>query len=112
MNSTLVKEEGVIREAVWKIGGKYGQELARVVAWLEKAIPYAYNEQQQKVIRLLIDYYKTGDLKLFDRYSIEWLKEDQAPVDFINGFIEVYGDPLAYKASGGDRRSGSRRTHP
>lgn len=99
LNSTLVKEEGVIREAVWKIGGKYGQELARVVAWLEKAIPYAYNEQQQKVIRLLIDYYKTGDLKLFDRYSIEWLKEDQAPVDFINGFIEVYGDPLAYKAS-------------
>ena len=87
LNSTLVKEYGVIREAVWKIGGKYGQELARVVAWLEKAIPYAYNEQQQKVIRLLIDYYKTGDLKLFDRYSIEWLKENQAPVDFLKGFI-------------------------
>lgn len=99
LNSTLVKEDGEIREVVWKIGGKYGQELARVVAWLEKSIPYAYNEQQQKIIRLLIDYYKTGDLKLFDRYSIEWLKEDQAPIDFINGFIEVYGDPLAYKAS-------------
>lgn len=99
LNSTLVKENGLVREWVWKVGGKYGQELQQIVSWLEKSVPYACNAQQQKVIRLLIEYYRTGDLKLFDQYSIEWLKEDQASVDFINGFIEVYGDPLAYKAS-------------
>lgn len=99
LNSTLVKENGKISEQVWKVGGKYGEQLARVVYWLEQALPYACNEQQQKAMRLLIEYYKTGDLKLFDDYSIEWLRENEAPVDFINGFIEVYGDPLAYKAS-------------
>ena len=99
LNSTLVKENGELKELVWKVGGKYSAELSRVVGWLEKAIPYACNERQQNVIRLLIDYYKTGNLKLFDEYSIEWLQEVEAPIDFINGFIEVYGDPLAYKAS-------------
>lgn len=99
LNSTLVKENGRLQELVWKVGGKYGKPLAQVVECLEKAIPYACNERQQQVIRLLIEYYRTGDLALFDRYSIEWLQEDQAPVDFINGFIEVYGDPLAYKGS-------------
>lgn len=99
LNSTLVKEDGQLRELVWKVGGKYGEQLSRVVHWLEKAIAYACNEQQQKVIRLLVEYYRTGDLRTFDAYSIEWLKENEADVDFINGFIEVYGDPLAYKAS-------------
>lgn len=99
LNSTLIKENGQLRELVWKVGGKYGAELERVVEWLEKALPYACNEQQEKVIRLLVEYYRTGDLKLFDQYSIEWLKEETAHIDFINGFIEVYGDPLARKAS-------------
>lgn len=99
LNSTLVKEDGRIYEQVWKIEGKYGAELERVTGWLEKARPYACNEQQQKVIDLLCEYYRTGDLAIFDRYSIEWLKEHEAKIDFINGFIEVYGDPLAYKAS-------------
>ena len=100
LNSTLVKgEDGEIREETWKVGGKYGEELSRVVYWLEKSVAYACNEQQQKVIRLLIEYYKTGDLSLFDAFSIEWLADTESPVDFINGFIEVYGDPLAYKAS-------------
>lgn len=99
LNSTLVKKEGQIAEEVWKVGGKYGNELSKVVYWLEKAVLYACNDRQQEVIRLLIAYYQTGDLKIFDRYSIEWLKDTESAVDFINGFIEVYGDPLAYKAS-------------
>lgn len=99
LNSTLIKEDGEVKEKVWKVGGKYGDELEHVVYWLEKAVSYACNEQQQKVLCLLIDYYKTGDLKLFDQYSIEWLKDQDSGIDFINGFIEVYGDPLAYKAS-------------
>lgn len=99
LNSTLVKENGVVTEKVWKIGGKYGVELSRVVDWLEKALPYAGSECQREVVRLLIEYYRTGDLKVFDEYSIAWLKEYDANVDFINGFIEVYGDPLGYKGS-------------
>lgn len=99
LNSTLVKDDGIICEQVWKVGGKYGKELDRVVYWLEEAAKYACNERQREVIRLLVSYYRTGDLKLFDEYSIAWLQEDQARIDFINGFIEVYGDPLAYKAS-------------
>ncbi len=99
LNSTLMKKEGQITEEVWKVGGKYGSELSKVVYWLEKAALYACNARQQEVIRLLIVYYQTGDLKIFDRYSIEWLKDTESTIDFINGFIEVYGDPLAYKAS-------------
>ena len=100
LNTTLVKDEdGVIREKVWKVGGIYGRELERVVYWLEKALPYACNDQQQKVMKLLIEFYRTGDLKLFDEYSIEWLKDTESRIDFINGFIEVYGDALAYKAT-------------
>ena len=99
LNSTLVKQDGGMAEEVWKVSGKYGAELKRVVEWLEKALPYAADEQQKKVVRLLIEYYRTGDLRIFDEYSIEWLKELDANVDFINGFIEVYGDPLGYKGS-------------
>lgn len=99
LNSTLVKENGVLKEKVWKVGGKYGSCLEKIVSALEKARAYACNPQQEKIIDLLIEYYRTGDLALFDTFSIEWLKEQEASVDFINGFIEVYGDPLAYKGS-------------
>ena len=100
LNSTLIKgEDGVIREEVWKIGGKYSKELESVVYWLEQALPFACTLQQQKAMHLLIEYYKTGDLHLFDEYSIEWLKDTESSIDFINGFIEVYGDALAYRAS-------------
>ena len=100
LNSTLIKrEDGVIREEVWKIGGKYSKELESVVYWLEQALSFACTLQQQKAMHLLIEYYKTGDLHLFDGYSIEWLKDTESSIDFINGFIEVYGDALAYKAS-------------
>ena len=100
LNSTLVRDEkGQLQEQVWFAGGKYGKEIRRIVEYLKKAAEYACNEHQREVIELLIQYYETGDLSLFDRYSIEWVKEVAAPIDFINGFIEVYGDPLAYKAS-------------
>lgn len=100
LNSTLIKgEDGVIREEVWKIGGKYSKELESVVYWLEQALSFACTLQQQKAMHLLIEYYKTGDLHLFDEYSIEWLKDTESSIDFINGFIEVYGDALAYRAS-------------
>ena len=100
LNSTLVRDEnGQLKEQVWFAGGKYGKEIHRIVEYLKKAAEYACNAHQKEVIELLIQYYETGDLSLFDRYSIEWVKEVAAPIDFINGFIEVYGDPLAYKAS-------------
>ena len=100
LNSTLVRDEkGQLQEQVWFAGGKYGKEIRRIVEYLKKSAEYACNEHQKEVIELLIQYYETGDLSLFDRYSIEWVKEVAAPIDFINGFIEVYGDPLAYNAS-------------
>ena len=99
LNSTLVKKDGKLVEEVWKIGGKYSNEITNIVKALEKAQEYALTEQQREVIRLLIEYYKNGDLAVFDAYSIAWLQEQESPVDSINGFIEVYGDPLAYKAS-------------
>ena len=82
-------------EEVWKADGKYGKEIAKIIENLEKAREYAWDDCQQEVMELLVAYYRSGDLSLFDAYSIAWLKEQQAPVDFINGFIEVYGDPLA-----------------
>ena len=100
LNSTLVRDEkGQLHEQVWFAGGKYGKEIRRVADYLKKASEYACNEHQKEAIEWLIRYYETGDLSWFDRYSIEWVKEVAAPIDFINGFIEVYGDPLAYKAS-------------
>ena len=99
LNSTLVKVEGEVKEQVWKADGKYGREIRRIMGYLEQALPYAANEEQKQVIGLLLEFYRTGDLKVFDKYSIAWVKEGKANVDFINGFIEVYGDPLAYKAS-------------
>ena len=99
LNSTLVKgEDGKLVEDVWHLGGKYGNTIARIIECLEKAKLYAENERQKHLITLLVDYYTTGDLRTFDVYSIEWLKELEGRVDFINGFIEVYGDPLGHKA--------------
>ena len=100
LNSTLRKHaDGTIHEDVWKEGGLYGHAIKHIVNWLEKSAEVAENPQQTKIINLLISYYRTGDLHVFDQYSIEWLKEQEGRIDFINGFIEVYGDPLGIKAS-------------
>ena len=100
LNSKLVKgEDGKIREDVWKIGGIYGPALAKISEELEKAAAVAENETQAKALRLLCEYYRTGDLKLWDEFNIEWVKETQGQVDFINGFIEDYDDPLGRKAT-------------
>ena len=99
LNSTLVKEDGVLKEEVWKVGGKYSAAIEKIVFWLGKAMDVAENEQQKKVISLLVKYYKTGDLKVFDQYNIEWLSDIGSRIDFVNGFIETYGDPLGFKAS-------------
>ena len=99
MNSRLVKKEEVLQEEVWKLDGMYGEAIQKIIFWLEKAETVAENEAQREVIRLLIDFYRTGDLKTFDTYSIAWLKDTNSKVDFVNGFIESYGDPLGMKAS-------------
>lgn len=99
LNSRLVKQNGELIEQVWKIDGMYGKAIETIVSYLRQAAEYAENEQQQKIISLLISYYQTGDLRIFDKYSIEWLKEQDGRIDFINGFIEVYNDPLGLKAS-------------
>lgn len=99
MNSCLVKKDGVVQEEVWKIGGMYGEALQKIVSWLDKAAEVAENDRQREVIRLLTEFYRTGDLKTFDAYSIVWLKDTDSQVDFVNGFIESYGDPLGIKAS-------------
>lgn len=99
MNSRLVKKEEVLQEEVWKLDGMYGEAIQKIIFWLEKAEAIAENEAQREVIRLLIDFYRTGDLKTFDIYSIAWLKDTDSKVDFVNGFIESYGDPLGMKAS-------------
>lgn len=99
LNSRLVKQNGELIEQVWKIDGMYGKAIETIVSYLRQAAEYAENEQQQKIISLLISYYQTGNLRVFDEYSIEWLKEQDGRIDFINGFIEVYNDPLGLKAS-------------
>ena len=99
LNSTLVKENGEIKEFTWSSEGKYANAIRHIIYWLEKARDVAENEQQKKVISLLITYYQTGDLQRFNEYCIEWLKEHDSAIDFINGFIEVYGDPLGLKGS-------------
>lgn len=99
LNSSLCKINGKIVEDVWHINGKYSKALEKIVFWLYESLKFTENEQQKKVINLLIKYYQTGDLYIFDKYSIEWLKEKEGQIDFINGFIEVYSDPLGLKAS-------------
>ena len=99
MNSRLVKENGLLKEKVWKLDGMYGQAIQRIVFWLEKASQVAENDRQRNVIKKLIEFYHTGDLKTFDEYTIQWVQETEAIVDFTNGFTETYGDPLGLKAS-------------
>lgn len=99
MNSRLVKKDGILQEEVWKVGGMYSAAIEKIIGWLEKAKDVAENEAQRKVIALLVEFYRSGDLKLFDDYSIAWLKDVESQVDFVNGFIESYGDPLGLKAS-------------
>lgn len=99
LNSKLVKDEdGTIRERVWKVGGMYSPAIEKIVYWLEKAQGVA-QEPQKATIAALIDYYKTGNLHDFDRYNILWVRDTVSNVDFVNGFIEDYGDPLGRKAS-------------
>lgn len=100
LNSKLIADaNGKLTELVWRAGpnSMYGAAIDKIVANLEKAIPYSENEQQKKAIRLLIEYYKTGDLKKFDEYNIAWVQDTASTIDFINGFIEVYHDPKGYK---------------
>lgn len=100
LNSRLVKQKnGEIKEETWCVGGRYGQAIERIVLWLERARQVAENERQSSLIATLIDYYRTGDLHRFDDYSIEWVKETDGRVDFVNGFIEVYDDPLGRKGT-------------
>lgn len=99
LNSKVVKKNGVVAEQVWKQGGMYDKAITRIIDWLEKAAGVAENEQQKAVINTLIDFYKTGDLKTFDDYSIKWVSDTSSHVDFVNGFIETYADPLGMKGS-------------
>ena len=99
LNSTLVKRDGTVREDVWSARGRYGKTIQAIVYWLDKARGVAENDRQRRVISLLIDYYESGDLRVFNDYCIEWVGEHEGRVDFVNGFIEVYGDPLGLKGS-------------
>lgn len=99
LNSRLEKENGQLVERVWKVGGLYSEAIERIVTELEKAAAFAENEKQRRIIATLIDYYRTGDLRTFDAYSILWVEDTDSQVDFVNGFIETYGDALGLKAS-------------
>ncbi len=99
LNSRLVKEDGLLKEKVWKVGGLYSPAIERIVGWLQKADALAQNQLQKAYIEKLISFYKTGDLKTFDDYAVAWVKDSVSRVDFVNGFTETYGDPLGLKAS-------------
>ena len=100
MNSRLERAaDGSLHENVWRADGMYGAAIRQIVQMLSQAIPYAENERQQSVIRKLIEFYETGNLAVFDAYTILWVEETEGEVDFTNGFTEVYGDPLGLKAS-------------
>src|SRR5690606_18676908 len=99
LNSQLVKENGVLKERVYKSGGLYGSAIDEIIKWLELAKGVAENKAQGDALGLLIDYYKTGDLQTWDDYNLAWTAATEGNIDYINGFIEVYNDPLGYKAS-------------
>ena len=99
LNTTVVKENGTIKEETWRVGGKYSKQITHIIYWLEKAKETAENNNQRSIIQHLIDYYTTGDLRTFNTYCIEWVKETDADIDFINGFIETYDDPLGLKGT-------------
>lgn len=99
LNTRVVKTGGKVTEEVWRADGLYGGAIRRITHWLRQAAKYAENDAQRRVIQMLIRYYESGDLHDFDDYSVEWVKATDGRVDFINGFIEVYGDPLGMKGS-------------
>lgn len=99
MNSKLVKENGEIKEKVWKVNGMYSSAIEKIVFWLEKAIEVSESGKQKAALKKLVEFYKTGDLKTFDEYNKLWLKDTETDIDVINGFIEVYGDALGKKAT-------------
>ena len=99
LNSKLVKENGKIVEKTWKVGGMYTQSIEKIVYWLEKAVTVAENDQQKKALELLVKYYRTGDLKTFDDYSVAWVRDVNSTIDVVNGFIEVYQDAIGKRGS-------------
>ncbi|MDP2068432.1 MAG: dihydrofolate reductase [Lutibacter sp.] len=100
LNSKLVKNaNGSLEEKVWKVGGMYSASLEKMVGWLEKAVEVAENTKQAEALKLLIDYYKTGDLKTWDAYNVAWATSTEGDIDYINGFVEVYNDPIAHRGS-------------
>ncbi|RPI75501.1 MAG: dihydrofolate reductase [Ignavibacteriales bacterium] len=99
LNSKVVKENGVIKEKVWKVGGMYSPAIEKIVYWLEKASSVAENETQKAALDKLIEYYKTGDLETWDEYNILWVQDTSSRIDVVNGAIEVYSDPLGHKGA-------------
>jgi dipeptidyl-peptidase-3 len=99
LNSKLVKENGEIVEKVWKLGGMYNEEIKNIIYWLSKASEVAENKKQKQGFELLIKYYETGDLSIWDEYNVTWVETVEGDVDYINGFIEVYNDPKGYRGS-------------
>lgn len=99
LNSKVVKENGVVKEKVWRSGGMYGEAIDMICFWLDKAIPLSENDAQRKSLELLVKYLRSGDLKIFDDYSIAWVKDTESKIDGINGFIEVYLDAISKKGS-------------
>ncbi len=100
LNSKLIKnEDGKLEEKVWKVGGMYSPAIKRIIYWLQQAIEVAENEKQANALRLLVEFYNTGNLKIWDDYNIAWLQATEGNIDYINGFIEVYNDPLGYRGS-------------
>ena len=99
LNSKLIKENGKLVEKVWKLGGMYNEEIKNIIYWLEKASEVAENEKQKEGFELLIKYYETGDLSIWDQYNVVWVETVEGDVDYINGFIEVYNDPKGYRGS-------------
>ncbi len=99
LNSKLIKVNGILKEETWKCGGLYGPAIEKIVEWLERALPYCETDLQTKSLEKLLGFYRTGDLKDFDEYNFHWVKDTKSHVDFINGFIETYSDPLGLKAT-------------
>ena len=99
LNSKLVRENGKVVEKIWKLEGMYGKEIKNIMYWLTKAKEVAENEKQHKAFELLIKYYETGDLEVWDDYNVAWVETTEGDVDYINGFIEVYNDPKGYRGS-------------
>ncbi|HUH35723.1 MAG TPA: hypothetical protein VL022_07830 [Moheibacter sp.] len=99
LNSKLVKENGKIVERTWKSGGMYGNAIDEMIGWIEKAIPFAENNEQANALKLLVKYYQTGDVRDWDAYNIAWVKDTVSVIDYASGFIEVYADPMGKKGS-------------